>query len=287
MSLTAYYGCMTTNDISYVIDETNKRYDKFVDLVKQSRYEGFINLLIKIFDRYQTLDNLYESLKFDSINCDVTQNKLGELFDRAKKFDYTVFHFMRGYSELMAGNKNLPNKFNYDLKLIIDHSISKTLIYPVTGLKVDNVVKILHEYLNDWYAQNQTDPDEDVDPDEWEERCNDWYDFNDNVTSLELVVFNYDNIFKRPNFSDSPEDIISLFNEKYTEESRIKKIAIDSLVNENVNIKEISDYMDYMKFLNTKEGYDEINRYIQNNNITVCDIDAEIITTKKISEILK
>lgn len=287
MSLTAYNGCMTKNGIEYLIDETNKRYYKFIDLVKENRYEGFIELLIEIFDNHKTLDSLYESLKFNSINCDKSQIELEGLFKRTKKYGYTIFRFMVEYSNLMAYDIHLPNKFNYDLKLVIDQVDSKTLVYPATGLKEDSVMKILHEYLDDWYAQNQTDPDEDVDPDEWEERCNDWYKFNENPTSLELVIFNNIDIHKRPNLINSAEDIINLFNKKYSKVSRIKKVAINSLVQQNVRIKEMSDYFDYTQYLNTKKGYDEINNYIMDNKITVTDIDAELITNKKLCEILK
>lgn len=273
MSLTAYNGLMTKKSLKYIQEETIKRIEDFKEASLDELADNLSNDIVEYFDG---IDNIVDSIEFYGLN---EKNILKELRD-IDKSNISVFSYLKRSGRILSKSQ-YSNMFKVHLKLTIEFINNKYLIYP--NILVNKHKNILLEYLNDWYCQNQCDPDENVDPLEWKERENDWYVFNENEYFENTI-----NLFNPNNYSSN---ILRCLDEKFIDKILKKipnrtdrlfykgrKIMID---NELKNISEkdkVSYFMDRRKELYNNKGI--VYDYINKNNIDLIEINKELLTKK-------
>jgi hypothetical protein len=169
------------------------------------------------------------------------------------------------------------NDFMVNLKLTLDCKDNKILIYPF--FNVNEHKNILLEFLDDWYFQNQSDPDEDVSESEWNERKKDWEYFNEHdYFKNEIKLFDPNDIMHSLNINFRSQELIDKIIENISDDNiRKNNIAINELVKSKIVDK--SSYSEYMnvhrQVINDKELIDD---YIKNNDIKLTVIDKEFLT---------
>jgi hypothetical protein len=273
MSLTAYDGMMTKKSFKYIQEETIKRIDSF----KEASINKLVNnLSIDIVNHFDGNDNIVDNIEFDAIND-------SDLLEKIKKIDTTnisVLSFLKQSGRILSKSQ-YQNMFTLHLNLTIEFLNKKFLIYP--NILVPEHRNILLEYLDDWYCQNQSDPDENVSSSEWEEREKDWYAFNENryyKNTIKLFDPNYfiSNIVK---YMDN-DFLTKVINKIPNEDERLfykaKKIIIESELKNIDDENKISYFMKRDKELKSdkKIVYD----YIKKNNMILIKINKELLTKK-------
>ena len=269
MSLKAYNGMMTKKGFKFIQNETIKRIDKFKEASKDQIAEKYADLFVK----YLNLDESIKSdLKFDAINEKEILSQIDEINSK------NILSYIFQTSKILSKSK-YANDFTVHLNLTIEEIENKILVYP--NLLVNKHREILLEYLEDWYCQNQCDPDDDVPEDEWEERSKDWYIFNNiGNYSCKIQLFNPDDIFNNLLNEFRGDDLINRIL-KYipSKEKRIKDKAIHLILKEY----KMNDVYDYMKL--RKELLDEkIENYIKEFKLDVVDITYDLIKELEFSK---
>lgn len=169
----------------------------------------------------------------------------------------------------------------------------KILVYP--GIFVPEHRKILLSFLDDWYAQNQCDPDENVPESEWEERCKDWNNFSETRGfSMNITLFDskhyWDNII---DFFRGDELINGILSEIPSDEDRKNSIWKTDFINEKMKeyLPENPEMYDYSSaffkandFYRSDEGQKEFELFKTNNPIELKKIDADFLLNEKFTE---
>ncbi|MFA5527826.1 MAG: hypothetical protein WC996_04360 [Peptostreptococcales bacterium] len=166
------------------------------------------------------------------------------------------------------------NDFTVHLNLTIEEIENKILVYP--NILVNEHKDILLEYLDDWYCQNQSDSDENVSKDEWNERSKDWYAFNEISNYLcQIQLFKPDEIFNNLLNDFRGDDLINrILKFIPSKEKRIKDKAIHLILKEY----EMNDVFDYLKL--KKELLSDnrkVQNYIDEMKVDVVDINYDLI----------
>lgn len=171
MSLKAYDGMMSRKGIKYIQDEIIKNLPKFREVSVNKLAKKYAELFVDYVDDGHDIKKLF---KFDVGNQKDLKSKMDdiEIDDNT-----TVFSYIFQASEILSEG-HFRNSFmihlNMSLQVINDEKI---LVYP--NIIINEHKNILLEFLEDWNYQNQSDPDEDVPTEEWEERGKDWDVFDE------------------------------------------------------------------------------------------------------------
>lgn len=274
MSLKAYDGMMSRKSIKYIQDEIIKRLDRLKELSENKLAEKYAELFYEHIDKQR---NVIDSINFDAINEDVMKDKISKI-----KIDdeTTIFSYIFQASKILS-ESYFRNEFTVNLNISLSaiHN-KKILIYPI--INVNEHKPILLEFLEDWYCQNGSDPDENVSRRQWKQREKDWYEFNDrsgfNMTIQLFDPTNYRHSLNK-NFRGA-EMTKKVLEYIPSDETRIRRIARNEIIknyekekrskNEVVSIWEIMDRL-------SKEGSTEIDDYIKTNNIIITKIDEEFL----------
>jgi hypothetical protein len=264
MSLRAYNGMMTKKGFKYIQDETIKRIDKFKDISKNKIAERYADLFVKYLDLDESIKS---DLKFDAIN----EKDILSLIDKINSKNILYYIFQT--SKILSKSKYL-NDFTVHLNLTIEEIENKILVYP--NILVNEHKDILLEYLEDWYCQNQCDPDDRVPEDEWNERSKDWYVFNEISNYLcQIQLFKPDEIFNNLLNDFRGDDLINrILKFIPSKEKRIKDKAIHLILKEY----EMNDVFDYLKL--KKELLSDnrkVQNYIDEMKVDVVDINYDLI----------
>ena len=264
MSLKAYNGMMTKKGFKYIQDETIKRIDKFKDISKNKIAERYADLFVKYLDLDESIKS---DLKFDAIN----EKDILSLIDKINSKNILYYIFQT--SKILSKSKYL-NDFTVHLNLTIEEIENKILVYP--NILVNEHKDILLEYLDDWYCQNQSDSDENVSKDEWNERSKDWYAFNEISNYLcQIQLFKPDEIFNNLLNDFRGDDLINrILKFIPSKEKRIKDKAIHLILKEY----EMNDVFDYFKL--KKELLSDnrkVQNYIDEMKVDVVDINYDLI----------
>ena len=264
MSLRAYNGMMTKKGFKYIQDETIKRIDKFKDISKNKIAERYADLFVKYLDLDESIKS---DLKFDAIN----EKDILSLIDKINSKNILYYIFQT--SKILSKSKYL-NDFTVHLNLTIEEIENKILVYP--NILVNEHKDILLEYLDDWYCQNQSDSDENVSKDEWNERSKDWYAFNEISNYLcQIQLFKPDEIFNNLLNDFRGDDLINrILKFIPSKEKRIKDKAIHLILKEY----EMNDVFDYLKL--KKELLSDnrkVQNYIDEMKVDVVDINYDLI----------
>lgn len=264
MSLKAYNGMMTKKGFKYIQDETIKRIDKFKDISKNKIAERYADLFVKYLDLDESIKS---DLKFDAINEKDILSQIDEINSK------NILSYIFQTSKILSKSKYL-NDFTVHLNLTIEEIENKILVYP--NILVNEHKDILLEYLDDWYCQNQSDSDENVSKDEWNERSKDWYVFNEISNYLcQIQLFKPDEIFNNLLNDFRGDDLINrILKFIPSKEKRIKDKAIHLILKEY----EMNDVFDYLKL--KKELLSDnrkVQNYIDEMKVDVVDINYDLI----------
>jgi hypothetical protein len=272
MSLKAYDGMMTTKSMKFVQDEIHKRMDKFREASENKLLKKYVEMAVDYVDDDLNPNKFIELNKF-SLDDD-TEKKLKDI---KVKDDTTLLSLIYQISNI-CNQSYFVNGFmvhlNIDFEIIDDN---KTLVMP--NIFIEEHRKILLEFLTDWYAENQCDPPKNVPEAEYEQRIKDWYGFNE-VDGFDFRI----RLFKPDHWENINKTlrgdklIKGILNNLPTDEKRIRRIAIDKIIKENREIKELSDYMNARYYyLKKEEGMKEFDEYIKKSNIQPTLITKELL----------
>ena len=257
MSLRAYNGMMTKKGFKFIQNETIQRIDKFKEASKDQIAERYADLFVKYLDLDESIKS---DLKFDAINEEDILSQIDKINSK------NILSYIFQTSKILSKSK-YANDFTVNLNLTIEEIENKILVYP--NILVNKHKDILLEYLDDWYCQNQSDSDDSVSEDEWNERSKDWYAFNEISNYLcQIQLFKPDNIFYGLMNEFRGDDLINrILKFIPSKEKRIKDKAIHLILKEykmNVrrellsNNKKIQNYIDEMKVDVVDINYDLI-----------------------------
>lgn len=264
MSLKAYNGMMTKKGFKYIQDQTIKRIDKFKEASKDQIAERYADLYVKYLDLD---DSIQTDLRFDAVN---EKNILSQIDEINSK---NILSYIFQTSKILSKSKYV-NEFTVHLNLTIEEIENKILVYP--NILVNEHKDILLEYLDDWYCQNQCDPDENVSEDEWNERNKDWYAFNEiNNYLCQIQLFKPDDIFKSLMDEFRGDDLINrILKFIPSKEKRIKDKAIHLILKEN-KMNDVFNYFELRKKLLSNNK--KVQNYIDEMKVDVVDINYDLI----------
>ena len=281
MSLKAYDGLMTKRGLKYVQDETIKRIPKFREAAENQLLDKYAEMVLEFVDYGISAEQL---LKHGSFGMDrFTLKEYEEIkIEKDTELISLIYQISRAASKSM-----FMNDFTVELNLSLEAKERKTLVYP--SISVPDYRLILREYLKEWYAQDQCDPDENVPAIEWETRCKDWREFGEiRGFQFRIRLFNPDNY----------DSVNTELREDKLYDGIINKIPINSVRQIRIAIKEImqKEYADKEKdfdpkniweyierqnyYRNVTAGQLEVIKYINDNNIYILPITKELLNSK-------
>lgn len=283
MSLKAYDGMMSRKSIKYIQDEIVKRMDKFKEASENKLAKSYADAFVSHIDKHY---DVVKSIELDAIN-EV------ELKEKIKKIeindDTTVLSYLFQASKILSKGTYV-NDFMAHLNISIQAINSKKiLVYP--NIIVNEHKPILLEFLEDWYCQNQCDPDENVSWRQWKQREKDWYAFDEvRGFNIKIQLFDPNHYWNSLNDNFRGTELVNkILKFIPSEETRIRKFARNAVINQIE--KEAKEKGEEVKSYNvirrlTDEGNTEIDDYIKSHNIQVTQIDADLIGNLKF-ELLK
>jgi len=278
MSLKAYDGMMTKEGFPYLQEKIKENLPKFKEASIKQIGGAYAEIITKYVDNLMSFKgsinvmNMTKSERdeIDKIEIDNKTTLITYLFQVASILSKSVF----------------VNEFTSDLKLTIEQKNDKLLVYP--GINVPEHRKILLTFLNFWYAQDQCDPDENVPEDEWNERCKDWYDFNE-TRGLQISIHLFDpqhhwnNLIDHLRGDELFDAIISNIEDDGTRKKHIWYNKFMSILMERyVEDKNMDKYWKSRDYLSTDEGKLEYEKYKQENPIELTPITVELLKTLKV-----
>ena len=279
MSLKAYDGLMTKRGLKYVQDETIKRIPKFREAAENQLLDKYAEMVLEFVDYGISAEKI---LEYGSFGLDrFTLKEYEEIkIDKDTELMSLIYQISRAASKSM-----FMNSFTVELNLSLEAKKGRTLVYP--SISVPDYRLILREYLQDWYAQNQCDPDENVPVDEWELRCKDWLEFGEiRGFQFRIRLFNPDN-YDSVN-TELREDKLydGIINNIPINSVRETRIAIKEIMQKEYKDKEVDptkiwDYIERQNYYrNETKGQLEVIQYITDNNITIQPITKELLNSK-------
>lgn len=273
MSLKAYDGLMTRNGFAYLQDNIRERLgDIFIASKNYLIKRYYVPTLSAYFDGGMSIKNYVNIFGVDAH----TSAKVEKYYANSKPkapFDEIID------VQRILQTSYFVNPTSVHLTLNIESVDDKLLVLP--SILVPEHKNILSNFLTDWYAQDQTDPDESVEPNEWEERVADWYNFNETPgMATQIKLFDPDHFYNdmvsrlcEYGLDKLMDDIIK---EMPSTELRTRSEAKKFLINEKLK----GDGGDLYKYLTIKnEITDEvIDEYLSKNTISLPTITKELLT---------
>jgi hypothetical protein len=279
MSLKAYEGLMTRKGLKYVQDETIKRIPKFKVAGENQLLEKYAEMVLEFIDYGLTAEQI---LKFNGLSLDrFTEKEYNEIKITAET---TLISLI--YQISRAASKSMfMNPFTVELNLSLEAKERRTLVYP--SISVPAYRDILHEYLIDWYAQDQCDPPDDVAKSEWKIRCKDWWNFGEiKGFQFRIRLFNpdnYDSINSELRGDELYDGIIAKIPINSVRQTRIaiKNILAEEYKNVTSVPDKIWEYIERQNYYrNDTAGQLAVVQHIVDNNIVVQPITKEILESK-------
>ena len=283
MSLKAYDGMMSRKSIKYIQDEIVKRMDRFKEASENELAKSYAAAFTDHIDKHY---DVIKRIEFDAHQEIELKNKI----DKIKiEDDTTILSYLFQASKILSKGTYL-NNFMAHLNISIQAiSSKKILVYP--NIIVHEHKPILLEFLEDWYCQNQCDPDENVSRQQWKQREKDWYAFDEvRGFNMKIQLFDPNHYWNSLNDNFRGKELIDkILTFIPSEETRIRRFARNSVITQiEKEAKEkgenIKSY-DVIRRL-TEENNTEIDDYIKSHNIQVTPIDADLILNAKF-ELLK
>lgn len=286
MSLKAYDGLKTDNGFFYLQQKIKENIDKFREASENKIAETYADIILDLVDDKQSIET---KLVFQ------TKTKDDELLiSKIEKKDTTILSYLFQVGKILS-KSYFVNDFCAHLNLYLEAKNDRILIYP--GILVSEHKKILDTFLDDWYAQNQTDKDENIPEDVWEERCRDWWDFNE-TKGLNIVVKLFDPFNFRDNIVENfrgDELIKKILSHIPSDEERKNKILKRKFIDIKMKkfLKEIEQedksssttrvYFKALDYLKTDEGKCEFEDYKKTEPIHIKKIDEDFLLNAKIN----
>lgn len=283
MSLKAYNGMMTRDDFTSLKKNIVSRIPRFKEKSLDALAKTFANIITRYVDENQTVSDLIKNIPVGEKTLTNELNKLIEVKEKYGTTNISLIQFMFFISNIMSKG-NIFNSFMCNMILNIEPIENKILVYPVTNVK--GHMEILYEFLEDWYVQDQSDMDENVEEDEWKERVMDWNNFNE-MDGLRIKMLLFDsndfctslnNKFPTFNRNDFMERILEKIP---SEKERVKKVARNKLLLKFKEKNEENCLATHLLFLSSeKEGKESVDRYINEHNLTLPKITKETLKEK-------
>lgn len=284
MSLKAYDGMMTRKGFHYLQEKIKEYLPEFRKASEEQVFKAYAKLIYEHADGYF---DVVSSINFTVCNSKEDKSKIEEIKVDEKT---TLISFLYQSAKILS-RSYFVNDFCVHLYLTLESKHpKKILVYP--NILVEKHKKILLNFLNDWYAQNQCDADEKVSSKQWKERCDDWWGFNETRgLKSQIVLFDpqsyTDNLVDRLRGEDLINGILTFIP---SDEKRINKIhsrAFINLLTQRYKDEDTSGETDTFRFfwnaesyLRTDEGQKEFEEYKKNNPISLTKIDAEYLDSK-------
>lgn len=278
MSLKAYDGMMSRKGIKYIQDEIIARLPKFREASENKLAKEYAKLFVDKVDANISIKN---QIEFDALNESDLKDKINKI---EVIEDTTILSYIYQASKILSDDyfvNDFMCHLNISLQVINN---KKILIYP--NIIVPEHKNILLEFLEDWYCQNQCDPDESVNKRKWKQREKDWYNFDEvQGFSMKIKLFDPKNIFNSLNQNFRGEELINkILLHIPSDEKRIRRIARDAiLIKKEEEFKVKGEKMPIWSIMGelAKEDNTEIQNYINSNDIKLFKIDAEYIGNAK------
>jgi len=277
MSLKAYNGMMSRKSIKYIQDELCIRLDRFKDVSENKLAATYADIFFSHVDNHT---NAITYIK-DEANNEI---KLEDSLSKIKiDNDTTILSYMYQASKILSEGYQI-NDFMAHLNLTIQAiNNRKILIYP--NIIVEEHKTILLEFLEDWYCQNQTDPDSTISRRQWKQREKDWYKFDEvQGFNIKIQLFDPTHYWNSLNKNFRGDELINkILKFIPSEEDRIKSIARRAVKAKiEKESKEQNEKISWRIFDRlTLDGNTEIEDYIKSHNIQVTTIDADFIKNAK------
>lgn len=286
MSLKAYDGMMIEEDFGYLQSQLQSHLNEFEAAAKQHLAKKFAEMIVSHIDRGESITSLFKYIDVDR------STRLAEIEPLLKDTVGTEHNLLRLLVRLAKkySLSQFRNEFTVGLTLTIEKIDNRLLVYPSVNVKTYR--EILVKFLKDWYAQDQTDEPEDVDPKEWKLRCEDWYKF-DETRGLQTIVKIFDdthywnNIYEHLDFPELIELIlreipsetdrrINLMNRRFIEMRLAEMQSQQGDVSTSTAFRMMTDIHQYLK---TEQGKTELENYIQSNPVEIKVIDKNMLDT--------
>jgi hypothetical protein len=283
MSLKAYDGLKTEKGFFYIQEKIKKNIDKFREASENKIAKTYADIILDIIDGK---DNVDSKLLFQAKTKD---DEL--LILQVSKKDVSILSYLFQVGKILS-KSYFANDFCAHLNLSLEAKGEKILIYP--GIMVSEHKAILDTFLDDWYAQNQTDKPENVSDYEWEERCKDWWDFNESE-GLTIVIKLFDPFHYRDNIVENfrGEELINkILANIPPDEKRIEKIIKRDFIYKKIeeiksSLKEekslTSIYFQAIDFLKTEDGKLELENYKNSQEVVLTKIDEDFLLNYKVN----
>lgn len=269
MSLKAYDGMMTRKGFPYIHEKIKENLPLFLECSKTKLAEVFAEVFIGYADTGM-------NPKTATLFCYYTKQEERELSEIKVEPDTTILSFLWQVAKIMSRSE-FDNKFISHLTLTLEPKGRKILVYP--GIFVPGHKEILLSFLEDWYAQDQTDPPEDVPARQWEQRCNDWRDFNETRgMRIKIEIFDpthyRDNLLEQIRGTQLIDKIFELIpSEDERKETIWKRGFIESIMEEG----SVEKFFEAKEYYRSEKGQKEFAEYKKKNPITLKKIDREFI----------
>lgn len=278
MSLKAYNGMMTKNGYDFLQRNVIGYMPEFKAASQKALAKAYAKCIVDLADNCKkglnpTLflmqsKSSYEEELISKVDSNTTV--LSYIFQCAKILSKSLF----------------VNDFTVQLNLAIESTPSKILVMP--NILVKKHKSILLQFLDDWYAQNQTDPDEDVPAPIWEERCNDWWNFgNKRHYQSRITLFDPTDHWNDLVDDFRGEELIESILAEIDDEKRKKSLYRDLhyaiyLKDKGIASKDakMGDYFGFTNFLETEQAQQDLEKIKQTNPIELVKIDAAFLNSK-------
>lgn len=283
MSLKAYDGMMTRKGFHYLQEKIVEHLPEFRKASVEKILKTYATCIYKDADGDLSLPVQFELMSHS--------NETHEELKKIKIDDKTTILSYVFQSAKVLSKSFFVNDFCTHLFLTIDSKKpKKLLVYP--NLLVDGHREILLSFLEDWYAQNQCDPDDSVSSKEWSERCDDWWNFNENRGMWSQIRL-FDPQSYKDNIVDSlrgEELVDGILKFIPSDEERILKIHKHKFLNilvdrikidgEDYKANAFSYFYKAGDYMRSEEGQKELEEYIKSNPISVIKIDKEYLNSQ-------
>lgn len=274
MSLKAYNGLKTNEGLFYIQEKLKENFPKFKEASENKIAKSYANLILDLVDFNQSLKSkLY--LLSESKKDELEINKI-EKDEKTTLLSY-LFQIARVLSK-----SDFANDFTAHLFINIEAKKERILCYP--NILVEEHKKILDSFLDDWYAQNQTDPDESVPEEEWNERCEDWWKFGDNGFHITIKLFDphsySDNLLINLRGEKLIEKILNYIpsdTERFENISKYKFIDLKTAEYLKENNDKMGSYFSVIDLLQTEIGKKEFESFKEENPIKLKEINYEFL----------
>lgn len=282
MSLKAYDGMVYKKGFHSLHEKIKENLHIFEAQSKAQVFKTYARILTKYIDFNESLSGFF---KFTLINSDSDIKKLLEI---NTSDETTILSYLYQAANL-ASKSYFVNDFTVHLNLTIEpKSNSKILVYP--NILVDSHRETLLTFLDDWYAQDNSDPDENVSKYQWKTRRKDWYEFNSTREMTNMIqLFNPSDfmggIVSQMRGDELVNGILSnIISDKEREVKIQKELFLnDYLDNIYVGEENESPYRKIFKsgdYFNSDEGKIAFELFKENTPIELVKIDENTLKMK-------